>query len=215
MKKLFILCVVLCIWMFGCGNDKNTSGTLTLSDITLTDLSGGTFKVDATATYAPDGGKEATGAEIDFTAVYSTPSNATPVTRTSKYTFSKSGIVTYTDIIIQTDEPVFLRLTASLGGLTQTKIISIPTVAPLTATPAAIAFVNTDTVGTTKTVTVTGGNTPYTVASDIPLDIRADISGSAVTITKLAIGSTAIASTTVTIIDSKGRNITVPVGYFK
>ena len=216
MKKILFLCVVLSISMFGCGgSDPETAGTLTMSDIASTDLSGGTYKVDATAAYAPDSGKEATGAEINFTAIYTTPSNATPVTRTSKYVLSKSGIATYTDLVVQGNEPVYLRLTASIGGLSQVKIASIPAVAGLTASPAAISFVNTDTVGTAKTVTVSGGYLPYTVASAIPLDIRADISGSAVTITKMASGSTTNASTTVTITDNKGNTYTVPVGYYK
>ena len=215
MKKLLLMCAVLSCGLLGCGGDTNVSGNLTLSDITSADLSGGTYKVEATATYAPDSGKEATGAEINFTAVYTTPSNATPVTRSSKYVLSKSGIATYTDLVVQGNEPVYLRLTASIGGLSQVKIVSIPAVAVLTASPAAISFVNTDTVGTAKIVTVSGGYLPYTVASAIPSDIRADISGSAVTITKLASGSTTNASTTVTITDNKGSTYTVPVGYYK
>jgi hypothetical protein len=126
MKKLLLLCVVMSMWMFGCGSGLDTSGTLAMTDISSTNLTGGTFKVDATATYTPDAGKEATGAEINFTAAYSTPSNATPVTRTSKITLSKTGIATYTDLVVQGNEPTFLRLTASIGGLSQIKIVSIP-----------------------------------------------------------------------------------------
>ena len=215
MNKLFLLCAVLSFGVFGCGSGNDTSGTLTMSDITSTDLTGGTYKVDATATFAPNAGKDPTGSEIDFTAIYTTPSNATPVTRTSKYKLSKTGIATYTDMVVQGNEPVYLRLTASIGGLSQVKIASIPAVAVLTASPAAILFLNTDTVGTAKTATVTGGYSPYTVASAIPVDIRADISGSAVTITKLATGSTTNSSTTVTITDNKGSTYTILVGYFK
>ena len=214
MKKLLLLCVVLSMCMLGCGSDKDTSGTLTLSDITVTDLSGGRFKVEAVATYAPDAGKEATGAEINFTAVYSTPSNATPVTRTSKYTLSKTGIATYTVPVVQGNEPVYLRLTASIGGLSQTKIVPIPAVAVLTVSPVAVSFLNTETVGTAKTATVAGGFSPYTVAS-ATTDISATISGSTVTIIKSATGSTTISSTTVTITDNKGITFTIPVGYFK
>jgi hypothetical protein len=129
MKKL-LLCVVMSLWMFGCGSDSGTSGTLIMSEITSTDLTGGTFKVDAIATYSPDAGKVATGADINFTAAYTTPSNVTPVTRTTKYTLSETGIATYTDVVVQGNEPTFLRLTAYIGGLSQTRIVSIPAVAP-------------------------------------------------------------------------------------
>jgi len=215
MKNLLLLCIVLSCGFFGCGGGDVSSGTLTMTDITSTDLTGGTYKVDATATYAPDNGKDATGAQIDFTAVYTTPSNATPVTRTSKVTLSKTGIATYTDMVVQGSEPVYMRLTSSIGGLSQTKIISIPAVSVLSASPATISFLNTDTVGTAKTATVTGGYSPYTVASALPTDIRADITGSGVTITKLAAGSTTNTSTTVTITDNKGNTYTILVGYFK
>lgn len=210
-----MLMLLLLFGLFGCGSDTVSSGTLTMSEITSTDLTGGTYKVDATATYAPDNGKDATGEEINFTATYTTPSNATPVTRTSIVSLSKSGIAPYTDMVVQGSEPVYMRFTASIGSLSQTKIISIPAVSVLSASPAAISFLNTDTVGTAKTATVTGGYAPYTVASAIPTDIRADITGSVITITKLAAGSAAIASTTVTITDNKGITYIIPVGYFK
>lgn len=215
MKKLLLISVVLCVGLLGCGGGDISSGTLTMSEITSTDLTGGTYKIDALATYAPDAGKEPTGAQIDFTAVYTTPSNATPVTRTSKVTLSKTGIATYTEMVGQGSEPVYLRLVASIGGLSQTKIISIPAVSVLSASPAAISFLNTETVGSAKTATITGGYSPYTVVSAIPTDIRADVSGSAITITKLATGSTTNASTSVTITDNKGNTYTIPVGYFK
>lgn len=216
MKKILLLCVVLSCGFFGCGNGNNTSGTLTMSEITSNDLTGGTYNVVATATYAPDAGQDATNSEIDFTAEYSTPSNATATkTKTSKVMLTKTGIATFSDMVVQGSEPVYLRLIASIGGLSQTKMISIPAVAVLSASPAAISFLNTDTVGTAKTATVTGGFSPYTVASTLPTDIRADISGSAVTITKLAAGSTTNTSTTVTITDNKGTTYTILVGYFK
>ena len=213
--KFSSMLMLLLLSLFGCGSDTVSSGTLTMSEITSTDLTGGTYKVEATATYAPENGKEATGAEIGFTAVYTTPSNATPVTRTLKVSLSNSGIATYTEMVEQGSEPVYMRLTSSIGALSQTKIISIPAVAVLSASPAAISFLNTETVGTAKTATVTGGYAPYTVASAIPTDIRADITGSVITITKLAAGSAAIASTTVTITDNKGNTYTIPVGYYK
>lgn len=214
MKKI-LMGIMLCMGMFGCGGETELSGTLAMTDITVTDLSGGTYKVESTATYTPVAGKVATGAEINFAAAYSTRSNSTPVTRSSKFVLSGTGVATYTDMVEQGNDPIYLRLTASIGGLSQTKIISIPAITVLSASPAAISFTNTETVGTAKTATVTGGFPPYTVASAIPADIRADISDAAVTITKFAAGSTTIASTSVTITDNKGNTYIINVGYFK
>jgi hypothetical protein len=222
MKKLLLLCVVLSLWMFGCGSDKDTSGTLILSDITSTDLSGGTFKVDATATFAPDAGKEATGAEINFTAVFTTPSNATPVTRTSKYTLNKAGIASYTDMVVQSNEPAYLRLTASIGGLSQTKFVTIPLFdSTLRTTPSIITFSQVDPAGGQAPVSValSGGFLPYTIVSnDKLLDIEAKFAGStSLTISKLAAsGTNSISSfATITLQDSKGTPATLRVNYFK
>lgn len=222
MKKLLLLCVVLSMCMLGCGSDKDTSGTLTLSDITPTDLSSGTFKVEAVATYAPDTGKEATGAEIDFTAVYSTPSNATPVTRTLKYPLSKTGIATYTGLVVQGNEPAYLRLTASIGGLSQTKFVTIPLFdSALRTTPSIVTFIQVDPAGGQVPVSValSGGFLPYTIVSNDKLsDIEAKFTGStSLTISKLAASGTTSTSSfaTITLQDSKGTQATLRVNYFK
>ncbi|MDD2539836.1 MAG: hypothetical protein PHH28_02185 [Desulfuromonadaceae bacterium] len=128
MKKLFLLCIVLSCGLFGCGSGDVSSGSLSLSDITLSDLTGGTYEVEATATYTPDAGKDPTGAVIKFTAQYTTPSNPEPFTKTKTEVLSNTGVATYLDMITQGSEPVYLRLTASTGGLSKTKIISIPAI---------------------------------------------------------------------------------------
>ena len=130
MKKLILFFVFLSTCMFGCGSATETTGTLTLSEITVTDLTGGRYNVDAIATFVPVAGKEATGAEINFTAVYSSPSNPNMATKTSKVTLSKTGIATFTGTVDQGSEPVYIRVIASIGGLSQTKVASVPAIKP-------------------------------------------------------------------------------------
>lgn len=123
MKKLVVLFVFMSMLIVGCGSE--TSGNLAMSEITLTDLTGGIYSASATATYTPEGGKSPVGAEITFVAVYSTASASD--TRTTKYTLSPSGIASYLNTEIhQGTEPTYLRLTAAYEGLSQTKTITIP-----------------------------------------------------------------------------------------
>ncbi len=183
MKRLLLLCMIFGVGLFGCGLGKDTSGTLTLSDLVLTDLGGGTYSVATSALYTPDNSKDPTGADITFTASYTTPTVTVPVTKVTTVTLGKSGIATFADLKVQGNEPVYVSLSARTGGLSETKIAAIPAVAALTVSPSSVAFLNTDPVGTFKLVTVTGGYSPYTAVSDIPGDISADISGAIVTIT--------------------------------
>lgn len=110
--------------MFGCGSDSSTSGTLTMSEITLTDLSG-SQGVSATATYLPEAGKSPIGVPIHFVAVFSTSTNTD--TRTADYVVSNTGIAYYGPVtVVQGNEAVSVRLTASYGGMSQTKLAVIP-----------------------------------------------------------------------------------------
>lgn len=222
MRKLFIFCVLLCLWMFGCGGDNNTSGVLTLSDVTAKDLSGGRYEVDATATYVPVAGKEATNAVIDFTAVYTTPSNVAPVIVPSSYRLGTSGIASYTTLVNQTNEPIYLTLTASIGGLSQSKFVTIPLYdVTLRATPSIVSFIQVDPVGGQAPISValSGGYLPYIIVSnDNPSDIGAELTGAtSLTITKfVASGTNSVSSfATITLQDSKGTPATLRVNYFK
>ncbi len=59
MKKLLLLCVMSCLWMFGCGS--GTSGSLSVS---APASSGGI--VTATATFTPSSGTALPGQNINF-----------------------------------------------------------------------------------------------------------------------------------------------------
>lgn len=128
MKRLLSLCVLLTVLMFGCGSGEGTSGTLTMSDIVATDLTGGKYGVSATATYTPENGKSPNGVVIHFTAVYSTATNSE--SRSLDSTLGSSGIAEYTNYqIVQGSEPIYLRLTSSYAGLSQVKTVTIPALA--------------------------------------------------------------------------------------
>src|ERR1700681_1244535 len=115
MKKLLLLCVVLSMWLFGCGSDNETSGTLSVSAPTS---SGGI--VTATATFTPSSGSALPGQPINFrwytvvvgTTTQSPESTDTKPTgntgaATSQITLPAGRTVSYTVYVI-----------ASTGGLT-------------------------------------------------------------------------------------------------
>lgn len=124
MKKILLVCLILGLTLFGCGSDSSTSGTLTMSDIALTDLSG-SQDVSVTATYLPEAGKSPIGVPIHFVAVFSTSTNTD--TRTANIVVDSTGKATYGPVtVVQGNEAVSVRLTASYGGLSQTKSTFIP-----------------------------------------------------------------------------------------
>lgn len=212
---LLVMMATVTVMLTGCGNgggNMATNGTLTLANISVTDLSGGKYAVETTATFTPASGTNvAGGPEIEYTAIFGT------TTRTGKVipqgTTGTAVIGPWE--VDQTFAPVVITITASTGGLAATKKTSIPAIASLSAAPATVAFLNTDAAGTSKTVVVAGGFSPYTVASAAPGDISATISGSNVTIAKLVATNQASTSTTVTVTDNRGNQTPIIVGYFK
>jgi hypothetical protein len=216
MKKLILFCVLLSVAMFGCGSGKDTAGTLTMSEVTTTALSGSqTYLVGALATYAANAGKDTTGAEISFKAVYYTASNSTPfLTKTVNKTLGKDGIAKYSGTVDQSSDTIILRLTASFGDLSETKYASIPAIGTLAASPSSHTFASTDLAGATTEVVVSGGFPPFTVSSSTT-DIDASISGSSITITKVPGGTTTASKATVTVTDSKGYSTKINIVYYK
>lgn len=211
MKKLLLLCVVLSIWMFGCGSEKN--GTLILADITSKDLTGGIYSVETSATFAPATGSALPGTEITYTATFV---GGTTTTRTGKVNSDSTGkVIIGPWQITQDTAPIIVTIIATTGDLSVTKSSSVPAIAALTVTPQAFGFKNTDTAGATTTVAVTGGFSPYFASSAAPSEISATISGGTVTITKLTASGVTNTSTTVTITDNKGNQQSVVVGYYR
>jgi hypothetical protein len=114
--------------LFGCGSGTGTNGSLTLAEITTKDLSGGTYEISSTASFATADGKSPVGSDLNFTAVYTTPSGASQ-TRTQTYELSPNGLATFSDTVIQGTEPVYIKITVSIGGLSQSRTASVPTLA--------------------------------------------------------------------------------------
>lgn len=134
LKAKWILALLLLgLLLAGCGNGgSDTSGTLALS-VTQTDLSGGQVNVQATALYtpAPTTGNTSVpavtpqGVPITITMAVHTL-NGTPF-RFSKELFTdSSGTVTMSQNISQLSEVVYVDVTATTGGLSQSRTIGIP-----------------------------------------------------------------------------------------
>jgi len=208
------LLLTIMLMLAGCGSgNMSTNGTLTLDDITSTDLTGGTYSVATSATFVPNGKTALPGTEITYTATFA---GSSTTTRSGKLSTDSSGKVSIGPLPVTQDAvPVIVTISAATGGLSSSKTASIPAISSLTVTPSAVAFANTDTAGTIRTVTVTGGFSPYTASSAVPADIGAAISGGTVTITKLTASGLTNSSTTVTVTDNKGNHQPVVVGYFK
>lgn len=215
-KSLLILALGVLLatmgMLAGCGSGS-TSGTLAVADITKTDLTGGKYSVETSATFAPAIGTVLPNTEISFTASFTGGINTT---RNGKLFSDSTGKVSIGPWEVTQDTvPTIVVITATTGDLSSTKMTSIPAVSPLTVTPQAVPFANTDTAGTTKTVAITGGFSPYSVTSGNPGDISVSNFGGTVTITKLTVSGLTNTSTTVTVTDTKGNQQTITVGYFR
>jgi hypothetical protein len=134
-KNLMLLMALLCLFaVAGCGSGGNseTSGTLSLN-VAPTDLTGGQFNVLATAVYVP-------AASTSNTSVPATTPQGVPITITmaihtlngtpfvvSKELFTDStGTVSLSRNIGQTSEITYVDVTATTGGLSQSRTIAIP-----------------------------------------------------------------------------------------
>lgn len=210
---LFVLLVSMAM-LSACGSGSSaTSGTLSVDDITNTDLTGGIYSVSTSATYAPSTGTALPNTEISYVASFA---GGTTTTRSGKLSSNDTGKVFIGPWQITQDTvPIIVTINVTTGGLSSTKIASIPAISPLTVNPAAFGFKLTDTAGTPATVAVTGGFSPYTVSSAAPIDISAAVSGGTVTITKLTAAGPSNTSTDITITDNKGNKQIVVVGYYR
>lgn len=120
MKKLLLLLVMVCISMFGCGSE--TDGTLTLAEITVTDLTGGNYTVESSATFIS--GKPIANTKISYTATFK---GATTDVRTGELYSDSTGKVTIGPWqVTQGAVPIIITITATSGDLSATKPASIP-----------------------------------------------------------------------------------------
>jgi hypothetical protein len=113
MKKLFILCVVLSIWMFGCGSEN--SGKLSVSAPTASN-----GIVTATAKFAPTSGTALPGQPINFSwhAVGMTSKTQTPEITTTVHTDDVGTATSQYKLPASRTESYIVYVSASTGDLT-------------------------------------------------------------------------------------------------
>ena len=211
--KFIVLLCCCCIVssLGGCGNSGGGDlvGSLSL-DTSTTDLTGGYYDASATATYSHPT-KDPIGTDITFNTVAFTNRSTLGVSN-STHKVNSSGAITVTyGPFQQRNIPIFIDINANTGDLTQFKRVTIPALSSLGVTPGAVAFAGTDPVGTTKTVTVSGGISPYVISSS-SANIGVSINGNTVTVTLLASGG-GTSSATVTVKDALGNSVAIAVGY--
>ncbi len=214
MKKFFsllhVLTVVIVFTVQGCGSgDSELIGSLDMT-ATKVDDSGGYSHAESTVTYKHPT-KDPTGTEISYSENIYTPTIRISSSSQTKKVNSSGAITFISKSVQQGTEPIFIDVSAQTGSLTQFKRITIPAIASLSVTPSAIAFLVTDAVGTAKTVTISGGISPYSVSSNSS-NIGVAVNAATATITNNVV-ITGTRSATITITDGAGKSATVLVGY--
>jgi len=212
--SLLFACAIL---MAGCGSGgsgSSTNGTLTLSSATATDQTGGTYRVDASATYVPPAGKVPNGAQIVFSWVATPAGSSTSSTGSKTTTLGSNGIGIMPYLTVpQTIVPIHITVIASIGDLTQSLPVTIPAAVPFSATQEVIAFASTDAYGASQTITLAGTFAPY-YATTTSSDIKVSISGSTVTVAKISLTGTTRNSAHITLTDNNKATIDVLVYYY-
>ena len=138
-KRLTVwLALCLCCWAFlvGCGGDSNTNGSLALTTPTVNDLSAGLFSVDVTATYSNvthAGALQGFPIWITMSA-HNRSGTVIGVPVTTKHSANSAGIVTDHLQVSQTNEVIFVDVTAYSGNLSDSKTVAVPSNAAMTAT---------------------------------------------------------------------------------
>lgn len=206
-----------------CGT-SHTNGSLTVADLTMTDLTGGYYSASTTVTYTPPSGKDPNGTKVNVSTVFTRYSGANSVektkTQSTTETLDSTGSFSYTrGPISQGSSPVFVTITASTGDLQSSKLGSVPAIAALSATPSSIVFASTDTAGTTKTVTLSGGYTPYQapIVTDKDgnniTDITASINDTTMTVVLVTPNTGSTKPAKITVFDAKGNSVVIGVTY--
>lgn len=122
----FLMCGVFLSVLAGCGSGSlSTNGTLTLADITVTDLTNGKYYVSTSATFVSGTGKVLPGTEITYTATFAGSTTKT-IDGFGPTDSSGTFIIIPTPEIIQDTVPIIVTIVAKTGGLSATKVASIP-----------------------------------------------------------------------------------------
>ena len=124
MKKLLLLCFVLSVWIFACGSETN--GTLTLAEITVTDLTGGNFSVNSSAILLSSAGKALPDSKISYIATFKRNNIVIDERHGDKLPTDPTGKIDIGPFPVSQDTvPIIITITATSDGLSATKTASI------------------------------------------------------------------------------------------
>lgn len=216
-SMVWLVSLTLITLLGGCGGGggggDDLVGSLSL-DATSTDLTGGNYQVDAIAKYTHPT-RDPLGTEIEFTFTAFSNGIVIGTSSQTKKVGSSGEVGLSSAPIKQISTPIFVDVVAKTGDLSQFKRVTIPAIQGLSVTPTAVAFENTDQIGTTKTLTISGGVSQYSASSN-DSNIGVSVTGSVVTLTlvnrTLAAG-TDTASITITDSDQPASTVTANVSF--
>jgi len=223
-KFVALFCLALfCLSAAGCGGggDSNTNGQLALTSVAVSDLTQGLFSVDVSATYtnaAHSGGLQGFPITISMTA-YNRSGTVIGLPKVDRLSADSSGVVNDHLRVTQTNDVIFVDVTAASGGLSDTRTVAVPSNVAMTSSPSIVAFAAAALAGTTQTVTISGGLSPYSAHIDAGhvTDIAVSaINGNSIILTKLknSVTNGPTLSATLTVSDSSGATpIQIPVSY--
>lgn len=100
-----------------------------MTDLTSIDMTGGNYKVTATVTFTPPSGRSSVvGEEVNFaySVTGATTHQATQTIPSSTSTLGSNGTANLLLNITQVGEAQILQVTATVGGLSAVKSVTIP-----------------------------------------------------------------------------------------
>jgi hypothetical protein len=133
LKFTRLLAGIVCLgFLAGCGSggDSNTNGTLALT-LAATDDTGGRYDATSTVVFSSTASTASTstislqGVPVKITTSIHTLSG-TPQVFTESLSTDTAGTVTSVHHIAQTTEAIYVDVTASTGGLSQSSSVTIP-----------------------------------------------------------------------------------------
>lgn len=220
--RLFVILILLSFVMSlqACGGgQKDTSGSLTMSDPTLTNNNDGTYLVKTTVTYTPPAGNTAQGVEVKITVF---DSFGFGLSDTVTFTSGSNSLTYSFNVPQQPGVSNHLRIVSNIGDMSVSVVATIPAISPMSADP--INFIAGDAVapGTTKTSAITGGIGTYSLTSPSTVDglLTISLSGSTLSVTYVTSSILPLATpatATVTVIDQANpvHTLSIPVTYFR
>jgi len=195
--------VMLLMFLTSCGSAGGDKvGSLSVE---ATSVPGGVgvYIVTATATYTHPTLTNLVGLDISF-QVFDT--SGTVLSSFSDRT-NTSGSIGFTFPLPQLPASQGYFVTATTGDLQDTASFIIPG-SIITPSPTSLTFTSAQAIGTTQTITVSGGTPPYTASSTDSTLASVSVSGSTITVTRQ---SAATGTVDINISDLAGSTATVPV----